>query len=280
MTASHPSGEPAPPVLCCDLDGVLWRGAEPVPGGAAAVAAAVEAGWRVGFLTNNSAAPVGTVVDRLRGLGIHCRADDVITSAQAAAGLLERSLAPGARVLVVGGPGVDEALVGAGLVPVDAPPAAAVVVGWDREFDFVRLDRASRAVRDGALFVATNRDPTYPAEGRLLPGAGAMVAAVEIAAGTGPVVAGKPESAAVDLVRRRFGAHGVVVGDRPSTDGALATALGWPFALVLSGVASAAPGRGGEEIPRPEPAYVAADLAALVPRLRSHRGPPGGGPDR
>src|SRR5262249_35646187 len=75
---------------------------------------------------------------------------------------------------------------------------------------------------------------------------------------------GKPEAATVALVRQRFGTTGVVVGDRPSTDGALADAIGWPFALVLSGVA----GRAGEEgVPDPAPPFVAADLAHLAPDL-------------
>ncbi len=66
------------------------------------------------------------------------------------------------------------------------------------------------------------------------------------------------------MVRRRLGDHGVMVGDRPSTDGAMATALGWPFALVLSGIGGHDP---AEPVPTPPPAFVADDLAALVPEL-------------
>src|SRR5439155_5373719 len=123
----------------------------------------------------------------------------------------------------------------AGWRPVDRPPAAAVVVGLHRDFDFDDLDRASAAVRDGARFVATNLDATYPVPGGMIPGSGAIVAAVATASGHAPEVAGKPERPMVDLVRERLGPTGVVVGDRPSTDGAFADALGWPFALVLSG---------------------------------------------
>lgn len=267
MNRGRSTGDGVRAVLCCDLDGVVWTGRRPVPGAADAIRSAAAAGWRIGFLTNNSSAPVDEVVDRLAALGVPCRADDVITSAQSAAAVLAGRLAPGSRVLVVGGPGVRGAVVAVGLTPVEEPPAAAVVVGWDRRFDFERLDRAAAAVRAGALFVATNRDPTYPDEGRLLPGAGSMVAAVATAAGTEPMVAGKPEEPTVRLVRERFGPTGVVVGDRPSTDGALAAALGWPFALVLSGVTSREAVRGGEAIPHPVPDYVANDLVELVPRL-------------
>jgi 4-nitrophenyl phosphatase len=122
-------------------------------------------------------------------------------------------------------------------------------------------------VRDGARFVATNADATYPGPDHLLPGTGALVAAVRTASGREPEVAGKPHAPTVALVRERFGGEGVMVGDRPSTDGALAAALGWPFALVLSGVAALHPQGGGEAIPDPAPPFVADDLAALVPQL-------------
>ena len=99
------------------------------------------------------------------------------------------------------------------------------------------------------------------------PGAGAIAAAVATASGREPEVAGKPEPPTVALVRERFGAHGVVVGDRPSSDGTLAAALGWPFALVLSGVTREDAAPGNERVPEPRPPYVADDLAALTPDL-------------
>jgi 4-nitrophenyl phosphatase len=142
-----------------------------------------------------------------------------------------------------------------------------VVVGLHRGFDFDELDRASGAVRAGARFVATNLDATYPVPGGMIPGSGAIAAAVATAAGRAPEVAGKPERPMVDLIRARLGSEGIVVGDRPSTDGALAGALDWPFALVLSGVTQQDATPGGEAIPDPPPPFVAPDLAALVPRL-------------
>jgi 4-nitrophenyl phosphatase len=255
------------PVVCCDLDGVIWRGDEPIVPAVPAVAALRAAGARVAFLTNNSSMTVAQIVAKLGRMGVEASADDVLSSAQAAADTLARSLAPGARVLACAGPGVVEALEARGFVPVDRAPADAVVVGWHRTFDFDGLARASEAVREGARFVATNVDPTYPVPGGLLPGNGALVAAVATASGREPEVAGKPEVPTVALVRSRFGASGVMVGDRPSTDGALATALGWPFALVLSGVTSMDAVAGGEAIPDPAPRWVAADLGELVPEL-------------
>jgi len=255
------------PVVACDLDGVVWRGDDPIVPAAAGIAALRAAGLCVAFVSNNSNSPVGDVVAKLERLGVPAAPADVVTSATAAAWLLARDLAAGARVLVCAGPGVREALAAEGLEPVDDGKADAVVVGFHREFDFDSLDRASRAVRDGARFVATNLDATYPVPGGLIPGAGSLVAAVATAAGTAPEVAGKPAAPTVGLIRDRFGSTGVVVGDRPSTDGALADALGWPFALVLSGVTAAVAPPGGEAIPSPPPPYVGAHLGVLAPAL-------------
>ena len=127
-----------------------------------------------------------------------------------------------------------------------------------------------RAVREGARFVATNLDATYPVPGGLIPGAGSLVAAVATASGTRARGRGQAGGADGRSSSGSASAHtGVVVGDRPSTDGALATALGWPFALVLSGVTAAVAPPGGEAIPDPAPPFVAADLGALAPT--SHR---------
>ena len=256
-----------PPVVACDLDGVVWRGDEAIPPAAGGIAALRAAGLRVAFMSNNSNSAVGDVVAKLGQMGIPATRDDVVTSAMSAAWLLQHALAPGARVLVCGGPGVREALADAGLEGVDDGPAEAVVVGFHRDFDYDALDRASRVVREGARFVATNLDATYPVPGGLIPGAGSLVAAVATAAGAHPEVAGKPEAPTVGIIRERFGDIGVVVGDRPSTDGGLAAALGSPFALVLSGVTASVAPPGGEAIPDPAPPFVDADLGAIAAAL-------------
>ena len=109
-------------------------------------------------------------------------------------------------MLACAGPGVVEALDDAGLTVVREPPAAAVVVGFHRDFDYDELERASRALREGARFVATNLDATYPTgDGGLIPGAGSLVAAVATASRPTPEVAGKPEQPTVVLVHERLG---------------------------------------------------------------------------
>jgi 4-nitrophenyl phosphatase len=258
------TGGASRPVACCDVDGVLWRGETSIPGAAEGVTHLRSAGVHVVFLTNNSSGRVHDNVVRLAAAGVDAAPDDLVTSAQAAVALLGPPPAPGTRVLACAGPGVVEALRAGGFEPVDTVPAAAVVVGWHRNFDFERLRRAADGVRTGARFVATNLDPTYPGAEGLLPGAGSLVAAVATAAGRRPEVAGKPEPAMAALVRARYGDPVVMIGDRPSTDGAFATALGVPFALVLSGIAGTA---GEEPIPDPAPAFVARDLGELAPQL-------------
>ena len=248
-----------PPAVVLDLDGVLWLGDEPLPGADDAVARFRAAGLAVGFMTNNSNLPVGGYVEKLARFGVEADPSEVLTSALAAADLIAADVAPGAKILACSGPGVVEALEARGFEIVDTGPAEVVVVGWHRNFDFDRLDKASAAIRAGARFVATNLDATYPAPDGLLPGNGSLVAAVATAAGCRPEVAGKPEPPTVALVRGRFGERGVIAGDRPSTDGALAAALGWPYALVVSSATLS-----GDEPEDHEAAFVGPSLAALA----------------
>ncbi len=244
-------------VWALDLDGVLWRGAAPLPGAAEAVARLRGRGDRVVFVTNNSAGTVAEQLAKLGRMGAPSGADDLITSAQAAAGLL----APGTSALACAGPGVREALGARGVRVVEEGPADAVVVGWHRDFDYDGLARAADAVRAGARLVGTNEDATYPTPGGLLPGAGSILAAVAYASGAAPQIAGKPHGPMRALVAGRVGEVAVVVGDRDATDGALARALGARFALVLSGVTR----REDVAALDPPPDEIAADLGALVP---------------
>ena len=241
-----------------DMDGVLWLSGRPIEGSADAVGRLRRGGNRLLFLTNNSSARVEETVEKMKELGIEAEADDVVTSAQAAASLVEADT----RVLVCGGPGVEEAVRARGAEPVRDGAADAVIVGWHRDFDFDRLDAAYRAVAGGARLIGTNDDPTYPTPDGAVPGGGAILAAVATASGETPVVAGKPHQPMASLVAARVGGEvgeGVMVGDRPSTDGLMAKRLRLPFALVLSGVT------GEDDLPvEPSPQVVAPDLDSLV----------------
>ena len=236
-----------------DLDGVVWLADEPIAGAAEAIATLRSDGHDVAFVSNNSYPTVGEYVAKLERQGIPADGA-VITSSMAAAALVE----PGQRVLVLGGPGAREAVSSQGATVVDDGHADAVLVGFHRDFSYERMRIAATAVRGGARLLATNDDATYPTPDGPIPGAGSILAGVERASGVRAVVAGKPHQPIVDLVRARLGPSGTMVGDRPDTDGLFAKALGYRFALVLSGVTTAAAGV------EPEPDLVAADLAAMV----------------
>ncbi len=239
-----------------DLDGVLWLGDRPLPGSAEAVARLRAAGEDVVFCTNNSRQPVAVVEEKLAAMGVPAQGD-VLTSAMAAMALV----APGERVLVCAGAGVVEAVEAHGAVVVREGPADAVLVGFHRDFDFERLRAAATAVWAGARLLATNDDATYPTPDGPIPGGGAILAAVERATGVAAVVAGKPNPSMAALVVERLGPDGVMVGDRPDTDGRFAVSLGYRFALVLSGVTAV------DDDVDPVPDLVAPDLATAVDQL-------------
>lgn len=228
-----------PRVLLCDLDGVVWRRSEPIAGSIDALVDLHAAGWQILFITNSSHDPAGHHLGRLAALGVP-EGVQVLTSPMAAALLCE----PGEVVLCAAGPGVSEELARRGCVvlPGDVEPEGrvdAVVVGLHPEFDYHRLGIAMRAIRAGARFIGTNSDPTFPTEAELLPGGGSIIGAVAVASGVTPVIAGKPEPPMAGLIRSRMpeGTERLVmVGDRASTDGAMADAVGAEFAHVLTGV--------------------------------------------
>ena len=235
-----------------DLDGVVWRGTEGVPGSAEAVWLLQEAGERVLFVTNNSGRPVVDTEEKLAGLGIDAMGG-VVTSGMAAA----RMVSPGERVLGMCGPGCREELerVGAEVVRADLVEdrrVDMVVVGFHEDFDYRGLTAGVQAVIGGARLLGTNDDVTFPAHDGLRPGAGSLLAAVVAATGATPELAGKPYGPMCDLVRElagepdavpagagRSAVGHVMVGDRPDTDGRFARAMGWRWSLVLSGLIGA-----------------------------------------
>jgi HAD superfamily hydrolase (TIGR01450 family) len=241
-----------------DLDGVVWLSEDVIAGVPEAVARLRDAGEQILFLTNNSSVRIGTLVEKFDGMGISVEPDEIVTSAQAAAAMVE----PGSTVLVCAADGVREALEARGVQVVDDGPADAVVVGFHKDFDYGRLNAAYQALRGGARLIGTNDDTTYPTPDGPIPGGGALLAAVAAAGGIEPEVAGKPYQPMADAVRARIGDgadDGIVVGDRPDTDGLMAKRLGFRFGLVFTGVTSP------EDLPvEPEPDVTADDLAGLV----------------
>lgn len=237
---------------------MVWLQGQPIDGAARALATLRDRGDQLLFVTNNSVPTVGELCRRLAGVGADVGPEQLLSSAQAAAGLVR----PGEQVLVIGGPGLREATHAVGAELVDGPPADVVMVGWSKTFGVEEITRAMTTLRAGARFIGTNEDATFPTPDGLLPGSGAFLAAVATASGAVPEIAGKPHRPMVELIRSRAGSVHAVVGDRPATDGVLARRLGVPFALVLSGVTAP-----GDDVGAPAPDAQHADLGALVASL-------------
>ena len=177
--ADRPPVADEPCVVLCDLDGVVWLAHQPIPGSVEGIAKLRAAGHRVLFVTNNSAATVEVQEASLEAIGIPA-AGDVLTSANAAALLIE----PGEKVMVCGGEGVTQAVVGRGaVVAVEGDVADVVMVGFHRTFDYEEMLVASRAVRNGARLIGTNDDATYPTPDGPIPGGGAILASIVVASG-------------------------------------------------------------------------------------------------
>lgn len=248
--------------VICDLDGVVYRGGQAVPGSAQALEKLRAADWRILFCTNNSSRSPEDVAALVRSItGFDASPEQVITSAAAAARLLADTRPP---TFVLGGDGVSDALTRNNIpVVAEAKEARAVVVGLATGLTYEWLRDAATCVRDGARLIATNNDATYPAEDGLWPGAGAIVAAVEVASGAKAEVAGKPFAPMRDLIKEMLVPGPVwVIGDRPDTDLGMATAEPyWHSALVLTGVV-----KGTSDV-HPAPDLVADDLAGVVEAL-------------
>ena len=207
-----------------------------MPGAAAALEELQQQGFQLLFVTNNSTKTAETVVDHIATrTGFVADLDAVVTSAMATAGYLaERA----ERCLVLGGAGLSHTLERYGLeITGDWQKADAVATGLDLDLSYERLSSAMAAIRNGAVFVATNLDNTDPTPEGLRPGGGSIAAAVATASGREPVVCGKPSEPIRRLVRDRLAPGPVwVIGDRPETDLAMGVAEGWATVLVLSGV--------------------------------------------
>lgn len=247
--------------LLLDLDGTVFRGHEPTEG---AIDALDRAETRKLFVTNNASRAADEVAEHLRELGFTATAEDVVTSAQSAAGLLAQQLPAGAKVLVVGTDALAGEITAVGLQPVrlfDDDPVA-VVQGHSTTTDWAILAEAGLAIRAGALWVAANVDRTLPTERGLLPGNGSMVAALRAATDAEPQVAGKPAPALMrDALARGTFHTPLVVGDRLDTDIEGANAAELPSLMVLTGVNNAADAVHASTPQRPT--HIAVDLRDL-----------------
>jgi phosphoglycolate/pyridoxal phosphate phosphatase family enzyme len=224
-----------------DLDGVVWTGDEPVAGAPETIRSLRDAGKRLAFVTNNSSQTPETYAKKLADVGAQGEESEIVTSADALARLMQAAIPAlrGRAAFVIGGPGLIERVAGLGVRisdGADPTECSIVAVGMDRDLTYDKLRIATRAIRAGATFVASNSDATYPTEEGLWPGCGAIVSALRTSTGVDPMVAGKPEPLMLEVARERVGGTpALMIGDRIETDVVAAQAVGWPSALVLTG---------------------------------------------
>jgi 4-nitrophenyl phosphatase len=276
-------------LLLVDLDGVVYRGAQPVPGVAAVLTARAAAGDDVVYVTNSSIWHHTDFVARLANMGAPVSPDRIVSGARATALYLSEQSPRPVRTLVLGAPGLVRELRDLDLEVVLAAEAAerwttngrdvaaatqgvdSVVVGLDVEFSYARLAVAVGAVRAGARFVAVNRDPIHPTEHGLVPGAGSVVAAVATASGMEPVSIGKPGPLLLEIAAHRMGrpaTEAVMIGDSLTADIPAAIAVGARSVLMLTGISTAAQVGSLAAADRPtEVAVDAEELAAVLERM-------------
>lgn len=225
--------------MIADMDGVLWRGNEALPGLVAFFDFLREKNLPIALATNNSSRSPQDYVTKLGAMGVTgIDPRQIITSGAATASYLTTQYTAGTRIHVVGMPGLIAQIESAGFKAAE-DDVAAVVVGIDFEFTYAKAQHAVRLIRNGAAFVGTNGDLTFPSPDGLVPGAGSLIAMIEAASDVNPVVIGKPEPAMFEAALRALGSAAsetLMIGDRMNTDIAGAAQLGMPTALLLTGV--------------------------------------------
>src|SRR6266568_6222178 len=255
-----------------DLDGVMYRGNELLPGAKEFLAWLEANKKKYLFLTNNSFSTTAQILEKLERLGIATDTAHLLSAGQAAVQNIARRF-PGASVYLIGEqPMMDllqeHHLKVANAGGEDASKVDVVLVGLDRHFDYTKLTYAIRAVRSGATFITINRDPLLPVADGFLPGCGTMAAAIEAGSNVTPEVVGKPEPMLLQEAMRMLGSNPsetVMIGDSLTVDIQGGKAAGTQTLLVLSGNTSR------EDVAHSsiKPDYIYQDVAALLADLKS-----------
>lgn len=248
--------------LILDMDGVLWRGKQPI-GNLARIFERIQSlGLKYTFATNNATGSVSQYVEKLRFLGVNAEPQQIINSPMAVAHYLKQSHPQGGAVYLIGETGLIEALHEAGFYHSE-DGVLAVVAGLDRQFTYEKLRKASLLIQKGIPFIGTNPDKTFPSAEGLTPGAGSILAAIEAASGTAPKIMGKPYPHLFQLALQQMGtqpSETLVIGDRLDTDILGGINSGCKTALVLTGVTT----RAEAEQFHPKPDWIANSLGELV----------------
>lgn len=222
-----------------DLDGVIVRGSELIPGADAFLDRLQQRDIKFLILTNNPLYTQRDLQHRLQHMGVNVRGDHIYTSALATAQFLKKQM-PDGTAFVIGESGLTQALHEAGYVLTDHNPDY-VVVGETTALNYERLTQAARLVSQGARFIATNPDPSGPGDGGLVPACGAIAAFIQSATGIEPYFVGKPNALMMRTALRYLNEHSenaIMVGDRMETDIRVGTEAGLETVLVLTGVST------------------------------------------
>ncbi len=238
--------------ILMDMDGVIYRGPQPLPGVNDLLALCAQRGIRYACVTNNSTMTPAQYETKLAGMGIHIPAAQIITSSVATRRMLERDFPRGTPAFYVGMKGLNDALFGDGYFVYDEHRPRVVVSGLDTDLTYQKLKLATLAIRAGARYVATNPDRTLPVEEGLVPGAGSIIALLQAATDVTPTIIGKPGAAMFQTAIEILGAEAgttLTIGDRLDTDIAGAAGAGLASALVLTGVSTQADADAGPTRP-------------------------------
>ncbi|MBI5034916.1 MAG: TIGR01457 family HAD-type hydrolase [Chloroflexi bacterium] len=224
-----------------DMDGVIVRGSELIPGADAFIERLHRKGCKFLILTNNPLYTPADLAHRLQRMGINITPDHLYTSAMATAAFL-KAQKPNGTAFVLGESGLTEAMHDAGYVLTEHDPDY-VVIGETNSYSFGRFTQAARLIQSGAHFIATNPDPMGPGEGGIVPACGAIAALLQAATGVQPYFIGKPNPLMMRTAMRFLGEHSensIMVGDRMDTDMRIGTESGMETILVLTGVTTRA----------------------------------------
>lgn len=227
--------------LVIDMDGVLWRGDEPLPGMADFFEFIQTRALPFMLATNNASKTPEQYLKKLAGFGVKVNRENILTSSLATAAYLKQTFGPDLTVYVVGQEGLREAMREAGFKVVEdsRQPADVVVAGIDFTITYEKLKHAAFLIQRGARFVGSNGDLTFPSEEGLAPGAGSILAAIEAATGVKPVTVGKPERLMFDIALKKMDStpqHTAMIGDRLETDILGGQRAGLKTILVMTGV--------------------------------------------
>ncbi|GBD19066.1 Acid sugar phosphatase [bacterium HR27] len=253
--------------IAFDMDGVLYRGEQPLPAAAELVAELEKRGIGFVMVTNNATKTPEEYAAKLARMGMTVPAERIVTSAIATRDWMRQRYEPGTTVYVLGMAALQQAIYDGGYFLPAGRDAQVVVNGADFTLTYEKLKIATLAIRAGADWIATNADRTFPSEEGLIPGSGAIVAALQAATDRAPIVIGKPEPA---MVLRAADLLGVppdqllVVGDRLDTDILAGQRAGSLTALVLTGVSTLTDVRASAV----QPDIVLDDLHVLLEAVR------------